>query len=169
MAKLKYKTISKRTVEALRVEKDTVFWDRELTGFGVRVYPSGGRVYVVQARGPDGPKRITLGRHGVITADQARRRAALIIARVKAGEAPVPEPMAAKPEGGPTVAELAARYLKEHVVLRFSGRTTTPDTTITPGRTSPYARTRRFHVLPCGTTPSQGMNTSVGCAMNTGG
>ena len=58
-----------------------------------------------------------------------RRRAALIIARVKAGEAPVPEPMAAKPEGGPTVAELAARYLKEHVVLRFSGRTTTPDTT----------------------------------------
>ena len=123
MAKLKYKTISKRTVEALRVEKDTVFWDRELTGFGVRVYPSGGRVYVVQARGPDGPKRITLGRHGVITADQARRRAALIIARVKAGEAPVPEPMAAKPEGGPTVAELAARYLKEHVALRCKPKT----------------------------------------------
>ena len=35
MAKLQYSTISKRTVEALSVEKDTVFWDRELTGFGM--------------------------------------------------------------------------------------------------------------------------------------
>ena len=34
MAKFQYKTISKRTVEALSVEKDTVFWDRELTGLG---------------------------------------------------------------------------------------------------------------------------------------
>ncbi len=123
MAKLKYKTISKRTVVALKVEKDTVFWDRELTGFGVRVYPSGGRVYVVQARGPGGPKRITVGRHGVITADQARRRAALIIARVKAGEAPVPEPMVAKMKGAPMVAELAARYLKEHVAVRCKPKT----------------------------------------------
>ena len=41
MARLQTKTISRRTVEALKVEKDTVFWDRELSGFGVRVYPSG--------------------------------------------------------------------------------------------------------------------------------
>ena len=33
MAKLQHGTISKRTVEAIEVEKDTVFWDRELTGF----------------------------------------------------------------------------------------------------------------------------------------
>ena len=32
--------VSNRTVAALSVERDTVFWDRELTGFGVRVYPS---------------------------------------------------------------------------------------------------------------------------------
>ena len=31
------KTLSNRTVAALTVERDTVFWDRELTGFGVRV------------------------------------------------------------------------------------------------------------------------------------
>ena len=35
-------TISKRTVDGLAVEgRDAVFWDRELAGFGVRVYPSG--------------------------------------------------------------------------------------------------------------------------------
>ena len=105
-------------MEALSVEKDTVFWDRELQGFGVRVYPSGSRYYVVQSRGPEGQKRVTVGRHGVISADQARRRAAQIINRIKAGEEPVPEPLPAKLAGGPTVAELAARYLEEHVLVR---------------------------------------------------
>ena len=52
---LQQKTLSNRTVMALRVTRDTVFWDRDLTGFGVRVYPSGGKVYVAQARGPEGP------------------------------------------------------------------------------------------------------------------
>ena len=32
MAKLIRKNISKRTVDALKAEKDTVFWDSELTG-----------------------------------------------------------------------------------------------------------------------------------------
>ena len=126
MAKLQYRTLSNRTVEKLKVEKDTVFWDGELTGFGVRVYPTGGKVYVVQARGPAGPKRVTVGRHGVLGAEQARQRAALIIARVKAGEAPVPEPMAAKLAGGPTVAALARRFLEEHVAVRYKPRSITP-------------------------------------------
>ena len=123
MAKLRDATISRRTVEALKVEKDTVFWDREVTGFGVRVYPSGSKYYVVQTRGPEGPRRITVGRHGVISADQARRRAALIIARIKAGEEPIPEPMVAERKTGPTVAEVAARYLNEHVAERCKPKT----------------------------------------------
>ena len=84
MAKLQGTTISRRTVEALKADRDTVFWDSELLGFGVRVYPTGRKVYVVQTRagGKDG-KRVTVGRHGVISAEEARRRAALIVARIK--------------------------------------------------------------------------------------
>ncbi len=103
-------------VGRLKVEKDTVFWDRELTGFGVRVYPTGAKVYVAQARGPKGTSRVTLGRHGVLNADEARKRAASIIARVKAGEEAVSSPM--KSAGGPTVGELAQRYMEEHVAVR---------------------------------------------------
>ena len=117
------KTLSNRTVAALKVARDTVFWDRDLTGFGVRVYPTGGKVYIAQARGPDGPKRMTVGRHDVLHADQARQRAALIIARIKAGEEPVPLPLAARANGGPTVADLAARYLEEHVEVKLKPNT----------------------------------------------
>ena len=111
MAKLKYRTISKRTVEALAVEdKDAVFWDDKLPGFGVRVYPTGSKVYVVQTRLKGRSKRITLGRHGVISADKARHKAAETIALIKSGQDPDQE-RASKV----TVAELAERYLEEHV------------------------------------------------------
>ena len=50
MAKLNSTTISRRTVERLEADRDTVYWDSELLGFGVRVYPTGGKVYVVQTR-----------------------------------------------------------------------------------------------------------------------
>ena len=124
MATVRRKTISRRMVEALAVEKDTVFWDSELSGFGVRAYPSGTKYYVVQTRaGGRAAKRVTVGRHGLITAEEARRRAALIISRIKAGEDPVPEPMAVKLAEGPTVAALARRYLEEHVAVRCKPKT----------------------------------------------
>ena len=111
MAKLQYRTISKRTVDALSVEdRDAVFWDDKIPGFGVRVYPSGSKVYVIQTRTNGRSKRITLGRHGVLTADQARKKAAETIALLKSGREP-------GEKSGPTVtvAELAARYFEEHV------------------------------------------------------
>ena len=121
MAKLRRTTISRRTVERLSVDKDTVFWDRALQGFGVRVYASGSKVYVVQTRAQGRSRRVTVGRHGVITAEQARQRAALMIARIKSGEEAVKGAKGA-PEG-PTVAELAERYLREHVDVRCKAST----------------------------------------------
>ena len=113
-------TISKRTVDGLSVEaKDAVFWDRELPGFGARVYPSGRKIYVVQSRGPGGSKRITLGRHGELTVEQARKQAVAVIDRIKRGENPV----AAPPEPAFTVADLAQRYLEAHVAVNCNAHT----------------------------------------------
>ena len=116
--------ITKRSVDALEPrEREHVLWDDEIKGFGVRIHPTGGKVYVAQARGPNGKKRVTVGRHPLIGAEQARQRAALIITRIKAGEEPVPLPLAAKFAGGPTVADLARRYLEEHVAVRCKPKT----------------------------------------------
>ena len=104
--------ITGRSVEALRVgERDAVFWDRDLAGFGVRVHATGRKVYVVQSRGPGGLKRLTLGIHGDLFPHDARKRAREIIDRIKRGLDPVPAPPA--PEV--TVAGLAERYLRLHV------------------------------------------------------
>ena len=103
--------IAKRTVDALaRQGKPGVYWDEALPGFGVRVYGTGRMTYVVQSRGPNGSRRATLGRHGELTPDQARARAAKAIARIKAGKDPAPDST-----GAPTVADLAKRYLEAHV------------------------------------------------------
>ena len=124
MARLRRRTISKRTVESLPVgERDAAHWDRELPGFGVRVYPTGAKVYIAQTRAGGKSRRVTLGRHGVISADQARRKAALVIACIKAGEEAIPGSGAARLDAGPTVAEAAERYLREHVAVRCKPRT----------------------------------------------
>ena len=153
MAVLQYRALSSRTVAALTVDRDTVFWDRELKGFGVRIHPTGGKVYVAQARGPNGQKRVTVGRHPLIGAEQARQRAALIITRIKAGEDPVPLPLAAKFAGGPTVADLARRYLEDHVAVRCKPKTARTALSVvnrhivpTLGRL-PLAAVERRHVM----------------------
>ena len=99
-------------------DKGAVFWDRELPGFGVRVYPSGSKVYMVHKRSGGESRRVTIGRHGVWSLDAARSEAGGIIARLKNGETP------ARPGGengassGPTIAELAEQYMAEHVAVR---------------------------------------------------
>ena len=120
------RTISNRMVAALEVERDTVFWDRELKGFGVRAYPGGGRVYVAQARGPKGPRRVTVGRHGVVNAEEAKRRAAHIIARVGAAnrlDAPDLQAAAEPAEHEePSGAEVPLRGVDDQAVARSQHR-----------------------------------------------
>ena len=115
-----YRTLSKRAVDQLSVDdKDTVFWDRELPGYGVRVYPSGRKVYVVQTRVAGKSRRVAVGRHGDIAPDRARKDAAKIIARIKAGLPPVES----EPEAPPTVSDLAGRYQREHVAMHCKPNT----------------------------------------------
>ena len=126
--------LTKRTVDTLEVEgKDAVFWDRDLAGFGVRVHPTGRKAYVVQTRGPGGPKRVTLGRHGELSTAEARKRAVPVIDRIKRGENPEPKP----PEPALTVADLADRFMRVHV-----------ETHLKPSTIASYRYLFKKHILP---------------------
>ena len=58
--------LSKRAVDALPVaQREAVFWDRDLSGFGVRVHPTGSKVYMVHTRAQGKSRRVSIGRHGV--------------------------------------------------------------------------------------------------------
>ena len=135
MSKAERRLLSNRMVGELPAgEKDVIYWDTALPGFGVRVYPSGVKTYLVQRRGPRGSKRIALGRHGTTSAEEARQQAAVLLPRIGAGNEPGAEP---DPESGPTVAELAERYLREHVAVRCKAITV-----------KGYRQVIEHHILP---------------------
>lgn len=106
--------ITKSVVEATRpTDSDVVLWDSELRGFGVRVKPSGVRSYLVQYRNAHGrSRRVTVGMHGRLTAEEARRQARLLLADVERGGDPAEMRNAVR--RAPTVAELCTRYLDDH-------------------------------------------------------
>ena len=112
-------TLSKSIVDALPVsDREIVHWDRKLPGFGVRVHPSGSKVYMVHKRSGGKSRRVTIGRHGVWSLEAARREAGGIIARLEKGETPG-RPGADSPSAtGPTIAELGEQYMTEHVAVR---------------------------------------------------
>ena len=123
MWELNYHSIrlTKRSVEALPVASSTkVTWDCDLKGFGVRISPRGRRTYFVQYR--VGGTRVgrmrkpSIGVHGVITADEARRVARQWLASAAAGNDPATS--FGRSDGDQSIAGLCQRYLEEHAAVR---------------------------------------------------
>jgi integrase len=107
--------ISQASVSRLQPAATDVFlWDSKLPGFGVRVKKKTGvRSFVIQYRNGGGQsRRYTIARYGVMTPDEARREAKILLASVAKGRDPAAEGAAAR--SAPTVAELAHRFIAEH-------------------------------------------------------
>jgi integrase len=84
--------LSKRIVDAaLPYGKDYVIWDDDLQGFGLRVFASGRRSYILQYRALGRSRRYTIGRHGVWTPDMARQEAKVQLGRIAQGDNPAEE------------------------------------------------------------------------------
>jgi integrase len=117
--------ITKRAVDSVAPGgADQFLWDRDLKGFGLKVTPAGNKVYILQYRkgGRGAPtKRITIGRHGALTPEQARREAARLSGAIAHGGDPAAVRAAEKV--APTVAALAERFLSEHVATKTKPRT----------------------------------------------
>ena len=128
--------ITKRSVDAIKVGgTDTVYWDGELTGFGLRVRRSGRKSYVVQTRITGKLCWFTIGPHGPLNPDQARARALEILACAKKGIDP--RDAAAQREAEPSMADLGRRFLEEYVPVHCK-----------PSTREEYRRSVRLFVDP---------------------
>jgi len=109
--------LTKRAIDTLKPEaKDFFVWDSQIAGFGVRVMPSGAKSYQAQYRKGGRTRRVSLGRHGKITVDEARRLAKDVMGQVAMGENPAEE--IALERRAPTVASLCDRFFREHAEER---------------------------------------------------
>jgi len=115
--------LTKRAVEALQKPKEgqAFLWDGELRGFGVRAIPSGLKTFVLQYRNREGrSRRVVIGRYGILTVEQARDKAKIMLGAVADGQDP------AETDEGPreaiTVAEVCDWYLTEAEAGRVLGR-----------------------------------------------
>jgi len=116
--------LTKRVVDAAESRtKDYVIWDDELPGFGLRVFTSGKRSYVIQYRLGKRSRRFTIGLHGVWTPERARQEAKVQLGRVAQGEDPAEEKQL--DNKALTVKELCDLYvadLKGGLILGKGGR-----------------------------------------------
>ena len=72
--------LTKRAVDAARYTGNgrapCVVWDGKVPGFGLRVHPTGRKVFVLRYRNQARQQRwMTLGAYGVLTVEQARAEA----------------------------------------------------------------------------------------------
>ncbi len=122
--------ITKRLVDASEIrEKDYVIWDDELPGFGLRVFASGKRSYVIQYRALGRSRRFTIGLHGVWTPETARQEAKIQFGRVAQGDNPAEERQL--DHKAITVKELCTLYLNDlnaGLILGKGGRPKKPTT-----------------------------------------
>jgi integrase len=124
----------KRVVDAATPrDREYFVWDDEMRGFGLRVLPSGRRIYLIQYRVGRRTRRLKLGPHGVLTPAAARRKAAELLAEALNGG----DPSADRKAAGITVADLGERYLREHAATKKK-----------PSSAASDRRNLRRHVLP---------------------
>jgi integrase len=108
--------LTKRAVDAAEAGSVAAFiWDDEIKGFGLRIAPGGTKSYVLSyraGRGRNAPQhRITLGKHGAWTPEQARREARRLLGAIASGDDPA---VARKAEARTmTLCALTQLYLAE--------------------------------------------------------
>lgn len=128
--------LTKRTVEALEpADKDYFVWDGELSGLGIRIFPTGRKQFVLQYRYGRTSRRMSLGRFGAITPDQARGLALEAMVKLRQDVDPMVEKRAKRT--ALTVRELADRFDEEHIAVHLKASTA-----------KEYRRNLKLFILP---------------------
>lgn len=96
--------------------KQVFLWDSRIPGLGVRAMQSGVKSFILDYRVGTRRRRVTLGRVGELTLDQARAKAAQWRLKVHAGDDP--KAVVEAKRAAPTLADLRTRFMAEHAPKR---------------------------------------------------
>jgi len=81
--------LNKSVIDQLKPKKSDYFvWDTQMPNFGIRIYSSGRKVYLIQYRKGSATRRYKIGFHGHLTVQQARKQAQAKLGEVAAGGDP---------------------------------------------------------------------------------
>jgi integrase len=120
--------LTKRIVDAIQPDKrrTVIYYDSELTGFCLKVLPSGETRWCVEYRPGAGgrrvaKKRLVLGSTSALTADQARTAARETLGGIALGQDP--GAVRSRNREMPSFREFAERYLDEEAAAKLKPRT----------------------------------------------
>jgi integrase len=122
--------LSKSAIDPLPSStRDIIWWDTDLKGFGLKITPTGRKVFLVQYR-PAGdrqnPRKYTIGEYGQVTPYQARVEAQRILAERAAGRDPQAEKQASRRRiASEQVEDLVIEFLIRHVSQNRTAAETT--------------------------------------------
>ena len=108
--------ITKRLIDSFVYEgkggSRDVRWDDRMPGFGVRIYPSGMKSFVLSYRCQGRKRLMVLGRYGILTLEMARDKARQALVDSIGGCDPLDQ--RAKRNHGETITDLAQTYIERH-------------------------------------------------------
>ena len=106
--------LTKRAIDSFRYRGGwDVHWDDQIPGFGVRIYPTGKKAFVLSYRARGRKRLMVLGRYGAdLTLEEARTRARKERVKVRDGVDPLEEKRAASQ--GRSLGELIEAYVERH-------------------------------------------------------
>lgn len=143
--------LTRRTIEAIEpVDKPTIFYDSELTGFCLKVLPSGVQRWCVEYRSGAGGRsvgktRMVLGSTTSMTPDQARATAKSTLAAVALGQDPARKRSTER--AMPTFADFGERYLSEEAETKLKPRTVVNYRIYLRKHAAPLLGTRKLDAL----------------------
>jgi integrase len=106
--------------------RDRIVFDSQLPGLGLRITPTGTKIFVAQARVSGRKRRITIGYAANMTLANARAEAQQALAAMQRGTDPTADRRArlrASAASTVTIRELSERWMAERVVPKLKPRT----------------------------------------------
>ena len=112
--------LTKRIIDQAEYSGDGISrcfqWDDTLPGFGIRIYPSGKKSFVLSYRTRGRKRLLTIGKYGVLTLQEARERARRALVQISDGEDPLAERKGRA--SGELVKAFAEIYIERHAKVR---------------------------------------------------